>query len=199
MGLHVTFEMENDGKTLKARLFDGGQQIGCGQVYARWQEDEDFRTFFIETLADAPFEAFRWEMPPVTAARLDEGFEFVLVDSPTLARRANPRAFREHFTSGEEVAVFPNLGGDALMVVPAPVGDRETYAHLGAFVRGAPESQVHALWAAVGKAMSEQVGEQPVWLNTAGGGVPWLHVRLDSRPKYYVYGGYRKQQAAGSK
>ncbi len=193
MGLHVTIEMESGGKVLKARLFDGGQQLGCGQVYARWREDEDFRAFFIETLADAPFEAFRWETPPVTAARLDEGFEFVLVDSPSLARRANPRAFREHFTSGEEVAVFPNLGGDALMVVPAPVGDYEMYAHLGSFVRGAPKGQTHALWAAVGRAVSEQVGEQPVWLNTAGGGVPWLHVRLDSRPKYYMYGGYRKQ------
>jgi hypothetical protein len=110
-----------------------------------------------------------------------------------LARRARPNAFREHFISGEDVAVFPNLGGDALMIVPAPVGDHEMYAHLGSFVRGAPETQVHALWMAVGKAMLEWVGEQPVWLNTAGGGVPWLHVRLDARPKYYVYGGYRKQ------
>ncbi|MGI9175867.1 MAG: DUF6940 family protein [Rhodothermales bacterium] len=25
-----------------------------------------------------------------------------------------------------------------------------------------------------------------MWLSTAGGGVSWLHVRLDSRPKYYA-------------
>jgi hypothetical protein len=74
MGLHVTIEMESGGKVLKARLFDGGQQLGCRQVYARWREDEDFRAFYIEALADAPFETFRWETPPVTAARLDEGF-----------------------------------------------------------------------------------------------------------------------------
>lgn len=193
MALHVTIEMERDGRVLKARLFEGGQQLSCREVYARWREDEDFRAFFIETLADAPFEAFRWETPPVTAASLEVGFEFVLVDSPYLAGQASPRAFSEHFASGEAVAVFPNLGGDAMLVVPAPAGDREHYAHLGAFLRGAPESQVHALWAAVGKAMEEQVGGRPVWLNTAGGGVPWLHVRLDSRPKYYVYGGYRNR------
>jgi len=185
--------MENDGSVLKARLFEGRRQLRCGEVYAAWQKDDVFRTFFVETLREAPFESYRWETPPVTAANLGNGFDFVLVDSPYLAGPASPRAFREHFSSSEEVAVFPNLGRDALMVVPAPVGAREAYVHLAAFVRSAPESQVDALWAAVGKAMLEQVSEKPVWLNTAGGGVPWLHVRLDSRPKYYVYRDYRSQ------
>jgi len=31
----------------------------------------------------------------------------------------------------------------------------------------------------------------PTWLSTAGGGVAWLHVRLDTRPKYYRYNPYR--------
>ncbi|MFY0533025.1 DUF6940 family protein [Nannocystis pusilla] len=30
-----------------------------------------------------------------------------------------------------------------------------------------------------------------VWLSTSGSAVPWLHVRLDARPKYYVFGPYR--------
>ena len=29
------------------------------------------------------------------------------------------------------------------------------------------------------------LGSQPLWLSTAGGGVDWLHMRLDKRPKYY--------------
>ena len=32
----------------------------------------------------------------------------------------------------------------------------------------------------------------PIWLNTAGGGVAWLHIRLDHRPKYYRYLPYKK-------
>jgi hypothetical protein len=58
-------------------------------------------------------------------------------------------------------------------------------------VRGAPESQKHALWALVGKMMEQRMGSSPVWLSTAGAGVPWLHVRLDERPKYYGFGPYR--------
>ena len=30
-----------------------------------------------------------------------------------------------------------------------------------------------------------RIGPLPVWLSTAGGGVDWLHMRLDERPKYY--------------
>lgn len=39
--------------------------------------------------------------------------------------------------------------------------------------------------------MSQRLGLKPVWLNTAGGGVPWLHIRLDDQPKYYRYQAYR--------
>ena len=37
-------------------------------------------------------------------------------------------------------------------------------------------------------AVDELLEEQPkVWLSTSGLGVYWLHVRLDSRPKYYQF------------
>ncbi|MFO1021395.1 MAG: hypothetical protein U0903_11970 [Planctomycetales bacterium] len=32
---------------------------------------------------------------------------------------------------------------------------------------------------------------KPVWLSTAGAGVPWLHVHLDDQPKYYSHAPYR--------
>jgi hypothetical protein len=53
-------------------------------------------------------------------------------------------------------------------------------------------SENHALWRTVGKTLQERIAEQPVWLSTAGGGVSWLHVRLDSRPKYYGYHPYKE-------
>ncbi len=41
------------------------------------------------------------------------------------------------------------------------------------------------------------VGAAPRWLNTSGLGVPWLHVRIDSRPKYITYRPYRDAAAPG--
>ena len=57
-------------------------------------------------------------------------------------------------------------------------------------MRLAPEDQRDALWQAVGEQMTRRVGTEAVWLNTAGAGVPWLHVRLDNRPKYYRFAPY---------
>jgi hypothetical protein len=81
-------------------------------------------------------------------------------------------------------------------VVPCPLADEETYAHLATFVRAAPETQRHALWVEVSLAMSRRLGDRPVWLSSAGGGVAWLHVRLDDTPKYYAYRPYRTYQSS---
>jgi len=36
----------------------------------------------------------------------------------------------------------------------------------------------------------QRLGERRLWISTAGGGVAWLHVRLDSSPKYYGFRPY---------
>jgi len=156
------------------------------------QSDGDFRSLFRSLLSVAPFTAFRWETPWVTAATISKPFEFVLLDSPGLARSPDPEPFFEHFDQAKaNIAVFPNMGGDAILIVPNPVvADSSVYGHLAAFVRLAPEAQRHALWQTVGEAMALRVGFKPVWLNTAGAGVSWLHVRLDDRPKYYRFKPY---------
>jgi hypothetical protein len=169
--------------------------VRFSDVLRRWQDDPVFRAFFIALLADAPFPAFRWETPPITAASAGRPFEFVLLDSPELAGQPDPDAFAEHFGStveSEDVVSFPNLNNDAILVVPCPLGPVSAYGHLAAFVREAPDAQKHALWRLVGELMERRLGPTPVWLSTAGAGVPWLHVRLDQRPKYYGHAQYRE-------
>ena len=80
------------------------------------------------------------------------------------------------------------------MAVPCPIGPASAYGHLAAFARLAPASQQDALWRSLGDAMARRIGDRPVWLSTAGGGVSWLHVRLDDRPKYYGYEPYRQSR-----
>ncbi len=161
-------------------------------VMIGWQNDTVFRSQFNRWLADVPYAAFRWETPPVTTATLSRPFEFVVLDSPRLARRPEPKAFVEHFNGANTgVVAFHNLGGDALMIVPFPIAKHDAYRHLAAFVRFAPEQQRQELWRTVGDVMKTRVGVKPVWLSTAGAGVSWLHVRLDDRPKYYGYTPYR--------
>lgn len=169
-----------------------GHPASFADVLQAWQTDEEFRAPFDSRLAQVPYAAFRWETPPLTQGTMRQPFECVILDSPELVRSSDPGAFAAHF-SGEpsEVAIFPNLGGDALLIVPCPRADASVYAHLAAFVRGAPESQRREFWRAVAAATLRRAAVAPVWLSAAGDGVPWLHARLDERPKHYRHAPYR--------
>ncbi len=167
--------------------------LSYAEVLDLWVADEAFRNYFIRIFADTPYTAFRWETPPVTRSSLDQPFEFAILDGPDLDSTPDREAFADLFATMESGAVgkFPNLGGDALMIVPSPVDEGSAYSHLGSFLRSAPYSQLHSLWTMVGSAAIGKISTQPLWLSTAGGGVSWLHVRLDQRPKYYVYQPYK--------
>lgn len=171
------------------------RSLSYREVVEGWAQDDAFRSFFMNLLEIAPYEAFFWETPPITWATYDRDFEFVWLESPSLASvRPEPSAFAEHFGSGADpsrIATFWNLGKDALLVAPMPVVEAVAYAHLGAFSRRAPAEQRHALWRSVGAAVAQQLSESPLWLSTAGLGVHWLHLRLDWRPKYYRHAPYR--------
>ena len=123
---------------------------------------------------------------------LTRPFEFVLVEAAALASvPAQRRAFASYFNA-EPVVDFPNLGGDAHLVVPCPLARDDQFAHLALFSRNATSEQQHQFWQRVGLAVTKFVGERPLWLSTSGLGVYWLHVRLDSRPKYYTFRPYRE-------
>jgi hypothetical protein len=163
-----------------------GRRAAYGQVVEAWSEDIEFCAWFAGVLADAPFGAFRWETPAVTRGGVDREFEFVLIDSPGLERRPEPHVFDEQIGKCEEPAVaFGNLGGDATLIVPRQMAEPGAYVHLAGFVRQAPREQVKFLFQLVGRAVLSGLGALPLWVSTAGMGVAWLHVRVDTRPKYY--------------
>ncbi len=186
----------DNGRVLRFRLLHDGGPLSWSDVIERWQIDGSFRHFFITLLVDAPYEAYFWETPPVTSTTLDREFEFVLVDSPQLVNvPTDESAFANHFASaqrGASIIEFSNLGGDATLVVPCPAAPQSAYSQIRAFSHQAPEDQQHQLWQRVGAALERRLGTQPVWVSTSGLGVYWLHVRLDSTPKYYTYDPYRR-------
>ena len=171
--------------TLRLRFLAGDDCLSYEGFLRALAKDASFRDVILEEMRAAPFIAFRWETPPLTANNIDQHFECLLHDSPDLDVRADPTDFEPYFQPGIEVVSFNNLGADALLIVPCPTSTSTNYSHIGAFHRSAPREQLHALWKVVAQTVMERLGPQPLWLSTAGGGVDWLHMRLDDRPKYY--------------
>jgi len=119
-------------------------------------------------------------------------FEFVLVASNHLGTiTPDHSAFSNFLTIDGSVSSFPNLRGDAQLVVPAPKSDDVDYAHIAKFVKSASLTEYHDFWKRVGKEYSQKIGVKKKWLSTSGLGVHWLHVRIDSRPKYYQFKEYK--------
>lgn len=177
------------------KIFANQEQLTYSQVIKLWQTNSEFNLFLNSLLANSDFSAYFWETPPITLSTVNQLFEFVLVNSPQL-QKVNPNLhpFKKYFaaaSNNQEVITFSNLGKDATLVVPCPVMENSVYTHIANFVRGASSSQQIALWKTVGKVVQQNLNQQPMWISTSGLGVYWLHIRLDSYPKYYSYQPYK--------
>ena len=186
---------KEDRAVHKINLFENNEQLRYDDVILYWHENHEFRNFYISVLNGSPFEAFFWEHPPVTRSNIRQPYEFVLVNSPQLAKvSADPAPFQERFASlprGKEVITFENLGRDAELIVPRPVAAQAIYTHLASFIRNAPETQKHNLFTTLANSLRNRINDRPIWVSTSGLGVYWLHIRLDSSSKYYSYQDYR--------
>ena len=180
----------------KINLFEGESLLSYEVVINYWLESTEFRNFYFSVLLDFPFDAFFWEHPPVSNLNIKQVYEFVLVPSPQLSKvSADPSPFQEKFNlrqSDDSILVFENLGKDAGLIVPYPMMEKNVYAHFASFIRNAPEDQKHDLFRILANALGERISNKPTWVSTSGLGVYWLHIRLDSRPKYYSYQLYRR-------
>jgi hypothetical protein len=171
-----------------------GRVVTFADVITGWSDDAVFRAFFCTQLAAAPYPAFFWEMPPIRRGQIDVPYECMLIPSGTLARMPpDETAFVDQFiTTSNSVVTFPNLGGDAFLVAPEQIAAPECYAHLAEFVRTGPPTQQQALFQALGQAIEQflKTHDRRIWISTSGLGVAWLHIRLDTYPKYYQYQPY---------
>ncbi len=191
----TTIEDIEPNFAMRYLLRRNGTVLTYFDVLELWQADANFRTFFTQLLVDSPFPAYRWETPPLRKSTAGQLFQFVLLNSPGfITRQTDRKTYEKYFTTDDTdggIVSFINLGGDARLVVPSPRTDMNAYGHLAAFVRHAPIWQLDAFWRVVSISVKSELGDNPLWLSTAGGGVAWLHVRLDSRPKYYGYAPYK--------
>jgi hypothetical protein len=167
------------GKRNRKRLWEA--MVLWREAVNGWATCATARDELISGILETDHEAVLWETSPSLTGQ--EVFEQVVTAAQNLAHLpADAGAFSAHLGSG--VAAFDNLSGDTRLVAPAPPGE---FGHLTSFLRNAPADLRHGLW----RKVAEEIltwwaeGRGVLWVSTHGAGVPWLHVRLDPRPKYY--------------
>lgn len=100
--------------------------------------------------------------------------------------------FQEHIdkSPNKYVISFLNSGKDAKLIIPMPYknsdGSEKNYVSLKHFCDNAPEDQQREFWKYAAIIIREYlIGKKVLYINTSGTGVPYLHLRLDTKPKYY--------------
>jgi len=178
----------------KTTFFNTGVILQFSEILCLLAESHPFRAFFTDALLDTSFQAFFWEVPAITSSTVELPFECVQTDAPSLHQTSADLApFAEQFTRAcdSSILTFPNLAGDALLIVPRAVGQVDCYCHLASFLRDGPADQIHEFWIVAANSLKARLSSVPLWLSTAGLGVSWLHLRIDSRPKYYRFAPYK--------
>ena len=193
-----------NGNTRRYKLFDKGTSAPVTfytAMAAMESPDSQLSGLLIHVLKNNDIQAYFWECPPITNETIQlVQFEFVLIPSSALASKSPDReTFMSHFLSSKDgVCVFESLGCDhSTLIAPFPLHamDIKSYTHLAAFVRMSPEEQVKKIITTVASELLHKVKAShptnPIWLSTSGLGVYWLHVRLDTFPKYYNWMEYK--------
>ena len=179
-------EIESTDKSLKFGILRDKSPISNMDFLELLQNSRPFRTFYNAFLADCGYKAFFWENKPLTNQTLKNDYECNIINSDFLASRSpDTQTFSQYFDENKHVVTFPNLGNDAELIAPCPEGQDATYTHIGNFVRRANPDQINELWQITGNETLQSIGSKPKWLSTSGLGVFWLHIRIDTIPKYY--------------
>lgn len=188
----ISIKEIEENNTHKYKIIHKDKIISFSSFIDEMRTSSQFRFFFNQLLAQSKFKAFFWEVKPICFGDLNQEFEFVVVNSKFLRSiKSNNSRFENYLQKQEDVVSFKNLRKDAALVVPTESVSKEIYCHLANFVRSAPKDQVDEFWKKVVTEYSNLLNEKPTWLSTHGLGVHWLHVRIDTIPKYYHHYEYR--------
>lgn len=183
-------------KSTLLHLQENGQPLSFSAVIEGWRNNAAFREFYTTTLLKHGGNGCLWEHPRLNKSTVDQAYECVITQTDTFSgRTANFRPFAREMRPGERICTFPNLSGEALLVVPNQSAEISFNGRdLISFLRTAPAELQHEFWATIGHetAAAIDADSQFQFLSTHGLGVLWLHVRLEERPKYYHHRPYRE-------
>ncbi|MFT6130708.1 MAG: hypothetical protein ACJATN_002439 [Neolewinella sp.] len=179
------------------QILEDDHLLTFSQVIEGWRDNAAFREFYWATLLKHGGNGCFWEHPCLNRETVDQIYECVITQTDAFSKRtANFRPFARAVSPGKRISIFPNLSGEALLVVPNQPEDISFNGRdLISFLQTAPTDLIHDLWKSIGQETAKAIAaDAPFqYLSTHGLGVLWLHIRLEEQPKYYHHRPYRQR------
>lgn len=152
---------------------------------------ESFRNQIIQIFLESKFVNVFWEFPPYSTSTTQNMAEFAFVTTSNFDK-ANSSSFSEYLKGKKdgEIVMFKNPSGDTdLITINSSNTNNQTFCHIMEFMTNATYENKHNLLKKIGEEMIKHTNgknaKNPIYLSTHGHGVPWLHVRICNKPKYY--------------
>lgn len=178
-------------------------------------DNEQSRNQFIQSIIMTGFASCVLEFPELIAAGLglsvglehdSRQAEYTVAESPPFHRASWVNfadKLRYRLGGPETVTSFMNLAGDTLLIVPIPTCNPRIDQHSGHlmdFLKHGQRNQVHHLIQEMSARVLSRAAEtrhagERMYLSTHGYGVPWLHIRICTHPKYFVTREYEQQSS----
>ncbi len=158
--------------------------------------DQNLREHIINIFKNFQHNYAFWEFPPVDKITMLAVAEFVLVPT-THFGNADSSSFKEHLKKNldGQIVVFPNLSGDTLLITvnSFPNTKNKSFSDILSFMKSkeVDNNYKHNLLIKIGEEIIKNIqNDKKLFLSTHGHGVPWLHIRLCTKAKYYSYRPY---------
>jgi hypothetical protein len=157
----------------------------------------EFRAFCTYVMGLIPFDQYYWYMGKINNT---ESFKFfikkwkskntVITPDGEEIVKEDLTSFKEHLDKipfNKDTTIFTNKNADAYLMIPKYYPNKtNTYSTIANFMKYAPKKQINNFWKDIGNEAllltSKKYG--PIYINTHGDGVSYLHVRFDFKYKY---------------
>ncbi len=122
--------------------------------------------------------------------QLTNEYNEVFIESNELekVKEQDYSSFTEYLKSSTNkyVVSFYNLSGDTKLIIPYPRKNKQ-YTTIKDFIDNASQNQQKEFWKFVYFEVKDYLKtNENVYISTHGLGVPYFHLRLCNRPKYYI-------------
>ena len=172
-------------------FFENNIPISFGDAMKLLNMNKSFRSLVAEAFKRVPFKHYMFGFTKINSeADKRNPFKIFFKNSPEFKNiTADPEPFLQYFQdSKKKWTKFLNIGRDTLLLVPCPPKAQpnyEYYKSIGDYVENHSSKDFEEVLKNIGYIASRL--KAPMYINTHGFGVHWLHIRIDTKPKYCTW------------